>query len=566
MSEKKLIISSDLSLPIDTVTQTVGILARKGSGKSYCASVMAEEMLEVGAQVVIIDPVGIWFGLRSSADGKKPGFPILIVGGDHGDLPMEPGAGELVADMVIDQRISIILDLSLLRKNGQHQFVTAFAERIYQRNRTPMHIILDEADSYCPQKPQHGKECMLGAINDLVRRGRARGIGMTLITQRAAVINKDVLTQIECLICLRMLSPQDRAAVGAWVDAHGTAQQKSEFMESLASLPIGTAWFWSPGWLQVFKKIRIRTRRTLDSSGTPVFGAVVTKAATMAVVDLPAARIAMAETVEKAEANDPVKLRAQLKAQTTMSDALRQQALDLTRDLEITRENLQIAEDRLARAYDAPSPEKLDKLRAIRDQLNGFLAEQPKETAPERAARTVPSLRVLEIKTPAPPTTERPKFMLSDAGLSGGMRRILIVLAQRPGVNAKQLGVRAQLSSSSGTFTTYLSTLRRKGWITGGREGLHITPAGKEALGVYEPLPEGAALFDYWRNYLGGGKARILDALRESYPNLLTREEIGSRASIAHTSGTFTTYMSELRTLELVERGTGGVRMSHELA
>lgn len=146
------------------------------------------------------------------------------------------------------------------------------------------------------------------------------------------------------------------------------------------------------------------------------------------------------------------------------------------------------------------------------------------------------------------------------------MRRILIVLAQRPGVNAKQLGVRAQLSSSSGTFTTYLSTLRKKEWITGGRGGLHITPAGKEALGAYEPLPEGAALFGYWRNHLGGGKARILDALRESYPNLLTREEIGSRASIAHTSGTFTTYMSELRTLELVERGTGGVRMSPELA
>lgn len=557
MPEKKLHISADLSLPIDTVTQTIGILARKGSGKSYCAAVVAEEMLEAGAQVIIIDPVGIHFGLRSGADGKSPGFPILIVGGDHGDIPMEAGAGELVADMVIDQRISIILDMSLLRKNAQCQFVTAFSERIYQRNRAPLHIILDEADSYAPQRPQHGQERMLGAMNDLVRRGRARGIGMTMITQRPAVINKDILTQIECLICLRIMSPQDRAAVGAWVDAHGTVTQKAQFMESLASLPVGTAWFWSPGWLQVFKKIKIRKRTTLDSSGTPEFGASARKAATMAVVDLDAARKAMRDTVEKAEANDPAKLRAQLKAQTARADALQLQVTNLTHDLEITRENLETAESKLAQANTETSWEKMEKLRRIRDELNAYIADQPLVMAPARP-----------IVAPAPKPAAPPARKESPAGTapSGGMQRIMIVLAQRPGVNAKQLGVRAQLSSSSGTFGTYMGTLRKNGWIEGDRNGFRLTPAGVAALGQYTPLPEGEALFDYWRNHLGGGKARILDALRERYPNLVTREEIGQSANIAPTSGTFGTYMGELRTLELIERGTGGFRMSPELA
>jgi helicase HerA-like protein len=95
----------------------------------------------------------------------------------------------------------------------------------------------------------HGQERMLGAVQDLVRRGRARGLGVTLVTQRAAVLSKDVLTQAEVLVALRTIAPQDREAIDAWIQAHDAHGQRAEFMASLASLPIGTAWFWSPGWL-----------------------------------------------------------------------------------------------------------------------------------------------------------------------------------------------------------------------------------------------------------------------------------------------------------------------------
>ena len=37
-------------------------------------------------------------------------------------------------------------------------------------------------------------------MEDLVRRGRARGLGITLITQRPAVLNKDVLTQVDGIL------------------------------------------------------------------------------------------------------------------------------------------------------------------------------------------------------------------------------------------------------------------------------------------------------------------------------------------------------------------------------
>ena len=40
-----------------------------------------------------MDPKGDWWGLRAAADGKGPGLPIVIVGGEHGDVPLEVGAG-----------------------------------------------------------------------------------------------------------------------------------------------------------------------------------------------------------------------------------------------------------------------------------------------------------------------------------------------------------------------------------------------------------------------------------------------------------------------------------------
>ena len=84
---KKLSLSDDIALPAEAVTQTFGILAVRGSGKSNTAAVMAEEMFDAGLPFVVIDPVGSWFGLRSSSDGKAPGLPIPIFGGKHGDLP-----------------------------------------------------------------------------------------------------------------------------------------------------------------------------------------------------------------------------------------------------------------------------------------------------------------------------------------------------------------------------------------------------------------------------------------------------------------------------------------------
>lgn len=263
-------IAGDFTFPFEIVTQSIGIVAARGSGKTYLTTVMAEEFLFSGLPFLVIDPVGVYWGLRSGADGVSEGLDVYILGGDHGDVPLDPGSGKAVARWVTDYRRPVVLDMSLMRKNEQRLFVADLAEELYAVSKLPLHMIVDEADLFIPQRASEKEEKrVLASFEDIVRRGRVRGLGITVVTQRPAVIHKDILTQIGTLIVLRMLGPQDRKSIEEWIKFHGDPHKQRMVLSSLASLPIGTAWVWSPGWLGVLKRVAIRKKMTYDSSATP---------------------------------------------------------------------------------------------------------------------------------------------------------------------------------------------------------------------------------------------------------------------------------------------------------
>lgn len=198
MSDLK--ISRELALPLDLAGETIAILAKRGAGKTNTATVLVEELVAANVQTVIVDPVGAWWGIRSSAAGERgAGLAIPIIGGQHGDVELEQTAGQLIADVVVGSGQSMLLDLSDFPSKGAvNRFVTDFAERLYRRKARAsslLHLVLEEADEFAPQRGQADTARMRGAIEQIVRRGRSRGLGVTLITQRSAVLNKDVLTQ-----------------------------------------------------------------------------------------------------------------------------------------------------------------------------------------------------------------------------------------------------------------------------------------------------------------------------------------------------------------------------------
>jgi hypothetical protein len=581
-------LAPDFNLPLDAVTQTFAILAKRGVGKTYTALVLVEELLEARAQVLVADPVGVCWGLRAAANGKDPGLPIIVLGGEHGDVPLEATAGKVIAEFVVETRSSVVLDLALFRKGDQVRFMTDFAETLYHRNRAPLHLVLDEADAFAPQRPMHGQERMLGAIQDLVRRGRARGIGVTLVTQRAAVLSKDVLTQVEVLVALRTIAPQDRDAIDAWIQAHDAHGQRGEFMASLASLPIGTAWFWSPGWLDVFRKVKIRARTTFDSSATPKVGETAKAPKRLAPVDLEALKGRITATIERAKAEDPRELRrqvAELKAQLAhvgkSPTSGRRPPDKPPKPIEIPV--LSAAHVTRLEAALRTADRAIEKLGTIKDGAQAAI------TALAEAARPIAEgLKALRLGPWAPTganpvwlaahvaPTARPETVRALGAIARtasphagekmpiAERKILSALAQYEVRTKVQVAIIAGYAHSGGGFNNALSACRTKGWLAGPVEQLRITDAGVAALGPVEALPTGRDLAEHWLRQLGKAERLILITLLDVYPQALTKEVLGEKTGYAADGGGFNNACSRLRTLELIN-GRGELRANAEL-
>lgn len=314
-SRTQLHLSSDLKLPIEATTQVLGIFAQRGAGKSYSAAVYTEELVKHGLFVGYIDPLGIAWGLRSSASGEQPGYPILILGGEHGDLPLDYTAGRIVAQFVMETRQPFILDLSLFEdQNQQCQFVADFLHGFRTSSEVLLHLIIDEADIFAPQVPETVQERRsLKAMNDLTRRYRSKGFGATLISQRPAVLHKNVLSMVDVLIALRVVSPQDVKALDEWIKRNATSSEREQFLTTVSSLPNGTEWVWSPQWLKIFKTASFRERETFNSSATPKVGAKQQQPKQLAEVDLTQISEQLTALIERTNEQDPAILQARIK-------------------------------------------------------------------------------------------------------------------------------------------------------------------------------------------------------------------------------------------------------------
>jgi hypothetical protein len=253
-----------LKLPLNTATRSLAILAKRGAGKTYVGAVMAEEFGKNGIPFVIIDPIDVFWGLRFGEDGQSQGMPVVVFGLQHADITLDKSMGRSIAQAIVKENVSCVISTFGLSKNAQKQLITDFAEELLNINNTPRHIFIEEAHELLPQRVWGDGGRVFSAVSNLVVMGRNRGIGVTMINQRAATLNKDVLTQADAIIALRSIGVQDRKALGEYAKSHGVEEDPKfdEFIESLPSLPTGEGWVWSPEFLNKFERIKIRKRST----------------------------------------------------------------------------------------------------------------------------------------------------------------------------------------------------------------------------------------------------------------------------------------------------------------
>ena len=636
-SRTTLRIGKDFTLPPEMVTETFAILANKGRGKTNVAVRMTEQLHRAGLPVVVLDVKGDWWGIRSSADGKGPGLPFIIFGGDHADVPLEPTAGQLLADLIVDERVPAVLDLSHMSKTKARQFASDFAERLYFRNRDPLHVVIDEADVLIPQRASAETARLIGAMEDIAKRGRGRGIGLTIATQRGQEVAKSVLELVETVLLLGITGKRTIDAVRDWISVNADNDDVAarDVIASLPSLPVGEGWVWSPAFLRTVKRVQFLLCETFDSHATPKPGQVRRVPKSRADIDLDALGAEIAATVQRAKDADPRALRAEVDRLRKSLTAAESANADLSarnndyqewitkksrENDELRNENASVHE-RLAYLETHGGLSKTDRnfiysvasqmhrdaasLQAISERLREIAQKTQDEGQPVRSARAeviAPSPIEKPVAIgPAPEQADR-RIDRRAAGQTGrktsrevaeqairdrkqpgtwqgaaarsstarsdgerpqfraGAQRMLESLGRMAPLRLTkaQWGTVARMKHTSGTFSTYLGELRRAGLVEENSAGFTLTDAGFEYLGG-RPAPMTAdELQEHYLSILRSGAARMLQAIMDAYPSGLTKDEISQATGITATSGTFSTYLGELRRNGLVEQTGSG--------
>ncbi|MEM9790851.1 MAG: hypothetical protein AAF842_10665 [Planctomycetota bacterium] len=604
-------------LPDTLVTEATAVIGRRGSGKTNTGRVLAEGLHACGQQVVILDPLDAWWGLKTGADGDPGhGLPILVIGDErrpHTDLPLRPEDGRLIADFLVDERVSAILSLRHLSKTKARAFAADFAERTYERKgdpgkATPCCYFLDEAATLCPQKipPQDINAArMVGAFESWVRQGRSSGIGCVLIDQRPASVNKDVLTQVEILLCGQLIHKLDRKAVEDWVQANDLEGNLRAFMESLGGLQTGEAWQWSPGWLKVFQRVRVKLADTFDSSRTPSLDDAGFVPTDLASVDLDAFRDKLSDAVAQAQANDPKKLKARVaELEQQLNNGEVRAAADLksytdaartagyqqsVRDAVDTMRTYHGQTEAQAREYRDRLHDRLtdavDDLLAIAESVNaahqalqdrllgeglaalesiaqGMGGDRPAPDAPPRSSETRPRQR-RDTDTPGPArenvAADKPEwFQPAHKKILNAIAWCESVGMDKPdrAIVAALAGVRSKKSSS---FQNNVSRLNSNGFLSyPTTDRLALEDLGRSYSMTPGERLDLAALHEAWRNCpaLQPAHVRLLNAVIEMWPDDISREDLAASVepSTTTSSSSFQNNVSRLTSLGLIDK------------
>jgi hypothetical protein len=554
-------------------SQGNAILGIRDSGKTYTATEIAELLFEAGIPWISFDVTGVWRFLRVPGAGR--GYPIVVAGGKGADLPLTvTGAVEIVR-AAMKNGVSLVLDLSdpNLSKADWKRIVKSCVRTLLTENVNHglRHIFIEEAAEFVPQKVLDGD--VYAEVEKLARIGGNSRLGYTLVNQRSQEVNKAVLELCENLFLHRQKGKNAIQSLEHWLDIVG-AENRKEIIASLPSLPSGQCWAWMAGQEPVLVKVPPKNsfhpdRRALHGD---------TGGRTKKPIDVGSFIAGMKDALVKVEEEDaktnPTKLQARI------------------RELEAAAKKAPAADPAAIAAAEArgfksglrwcaASYAVFDKhLRAIGTAFDRAVADTKTqreivEKELQKSGQQAVKQATVDVpkREPAASPGNAPKSPAAPAGDGdvpslGAERRPLTALAavHPAGMTEAQWAVAAGLKRKGGTWSTYLSRLRTAACIERTGDEYFATDLGLYALGDTIPTlpPPGPELVGFWKSKLSG-VGPMLDVLTGHYPNPITRESLAGELGLAPGGGTFSTYISRLRSPGLVEVNGPQIRLAPAL-
>ncbi|MGN6619588.1 MAG: AAA family ATPase [Sphingomonas sp.] len=212
------------------------VQGNSGSGKSH----LLRRLLERSAghvQQVIIDPEGDFATLA------EPFGHVVVAAADY-------SAGELTrfAARARAHRASVVLSLDELDAEGQMRSAAAFLAALFEAPREhwyPALVVVDEAQLFAPagggEVAEEVRRASLGAMTNLMCRGRKRGLAGIIATQRLAKLAKNVAAEASNFLMGRTFLDIDMARAA---DLLGMERRQADAIRDLergAFLALGPA-------------------------------------------------------------------------------------------------------------------------------------------------------------------------------------------------------------------------------------------------------------------------------------------------------------------------------------
>jgi hypothetical protein len=577
-----------LPIPEQALKSHTGILGMTGSGKTTTAKLIVEHVVAEGARVCILDPLkSDWWGLTSSADGKRAGLPFQILGGPHGHVPLHSGAGKAIGELVARGSLPLsIIDMADFEAGGLQAFFVDFAATLMKRMKGVLYLAIEEAHEFAPkERAGIGKENLaIHYAKKIAVAGRTKGIRLLVMTQRTQALHNAILGSCETMVVHRFIAPADQQPVLGWLKGNVKDKDKRDSIESsLSGLADGEAWVVS-GVARFLECVQFPRPKTYDNTKTPDQKDGERQVRTAA-VDVDKLRGIIGDAVVEAEANDPKKLRAELAARDRDIAVLQRKLADPrvkpAAAAKVDVKALERAADERGyqRGYTAGERYRLaDRLRDhkdLRQAIHRAVDSALNEHAPQQFEPSlIPDARLqvsvtsgalkegMEIVGAGLPRGARVVVTKESGDLPKGEAKILAALIQFPsGRTRSQLGVLTGYAARS--LETYLPRLMAKLYVESVGGLLKATNVGHAAMPDAAPLPQGEALQEHWRSILPEGERKILDVLIDGRGGTMTRDQL--QVATGYAPRSIETYVPRLAAKGLVVSSRGEIRASEDL-
>ena len=508
----------------------LAIQGNSGSGKSWLIRTLIEGT-HGHVQHLIIDPEGEFRTLREVFDD------YVILAANEGDINVSSDTAEAIAASLVQEGVNVILDLSEFGEAGRDATCAAVVRGLMNLSREHWRhvlVIVDEAQALAPQSASNSVS--LEALTDLAMRGRKRGFGLVVATQRLALLNKNLLA---------MCSNRIFGLTTLGNDMKRAAEElgfNSKERLNLKTLQPGAFFAFGPSICQEVIKVQSGpVKSTHPEPGQlvpPTPPANETLRTLLEELRSKQDSGFEAETTEENERSKSVSRSNARRRQATHTEMtpLRQLPADST------VENVKVTANKVI-VKSTESNSERTSLFAKTAESEKFLDNKQEETFSDNRKSTktfTKSLKSRELK------------------LEKSQHRVLQSLAEAESLNVtslerRNLAVLSHQSPKSSAFSRTIASLHNKDLVHYPRSGyVTLTQAGRKYTSVPDNPRTLTELHERWFEYLRPYEKNLLEVILSVYPTSYSRRDLAAASGKSMNSSAFSRALANLRKLHMI--------------